>query len=599
MSHTPNSSHDDTQPIYQWLLWIGIVIIAMIQIFLSFRGLDSPMGMDQAQIARELARGNGFSTKFIRPMAAQQLLGSGKELNLSHVPDVSQAPLQPLLWAPLFKLAEKKWPYETRDGRRQVYYMDRIIACLGVLWLLGTLLLTHGIARRLFDRTIAVFTVITLALCHPLWEMAASGSPRMLLLFLTTFFLHRLVEASRREQSGESLGFGLILIFALVSAMITLTHWMGIWVSLGLIAALWTGLPSTRAVAIATGIVTMLAVGGWVGYNYMSVGDPIGMGKAYLLGIITAESPATHMRDFSATLPGVSYTTVIHHVNEAFKDILSRQYTLLLGSIPAVLAVMSLMHRFRNPLVLAFRNGTFLTWVGILIGSLLFGGQGDEVPDNQLHVVLVPVLTMLGLAVMAVLWARLRGDRPTLWSDFGYAVVVIFISGWPMLSGIYNGLVVGLFYKDGLVHWPPYMPDRTALLGKMVEPNEVIVSDQPWAVAWYADRACLWLPKDKEQYHAFAKLAKEQGHPVAGLVLSPMSSMEDRLHSQMTGQYAPWADMIFRTPVLGFGIDLSEALPDSLGMKHAFPLAGGILGDGRVVPLMIFYSETDRHKAIK
>ena len=156
-------------------------------------------------------------------------------------------------------------------------------------------------------------------------------------------------------------------------------------------------------------------------------------------------------------------------------------------------------------------------------------------PDNQLHVVLVPVLTMLGLAVMAVLWARLRGDRPTLWSDFGYALVVIFISGWPMLSGIYNGLVVGLFYKDGLVHWPPYMPDRTALLGKMVEPNEVIVSDQPWAVAWYADRACLWLPKDKEQYHAFAKLAKEQGHPVAGLVLSPMSSMEDRLHSQMTG----------------------------------------------------------------
>ena len=108
MSHTPNSSHDDTQPIYQWLLWIGIVIIAMIQIFLSFRGLDSPMGMDQAQIARELARGNGFSTKFIRPMAAQQLLGAGKDFNLSHVPDVSQAPLQPILWAPLFKLAERK-----------------------------------------------------------------------------------------------------------------------------------------------------------------------------------------------------------------------------------------------------------------------------------------------------------------------------------------------------------------------------------------------------------------------------------------------------------------------------------------------------------
>ena len=49
------------------LLAAAVAAVYSLFIFANFRGLSHPKAMDQAQIAREIARGNGFSTKFIRP----------------------------------------------------------------------------------------------------------------------------------------------------------------------------------------------------------------------------------------------------------------------------------------------------------------------------------------------------------------------------------------------------------------------------------------------------------------------------------------------------------------------------------------------------
>ena len=41
--------------------------LALIHVFITFRGLSTAAGMEQAQLAREIARGNGYQTKVIRP----------------------------------------------------------------------------------------------------------------------------------------------------------------------------------------------------------------------------------------------------------------------------------------------------------------------------------------------------------------------------------------------------------------------------------------------------------------------------------------------------------------------------------------------------
>ena len=54
------------------LFFIVLIILTLGNLFTLFRGLNSPQAMDQAQIAREIARGNGFATKMIRPVAYYQ-----------------------------------------------------------------------------------------------------------------------------------------------------------------------------------------------------------------------------------------------------------------------------------------------------------------------------------------------------------------------------------------------------------------------------------------------------------------------------------------------------------------------------------------------
>src|SRR5277367_4182650 len=51
----------------------SIIALALAYLLIQFRGLSSATGIDQAQVAREIAQGNGFSTKNIRPLALQQL----------------------------------------------------------------------------------------------------------------------------------------------------------------------------------------------------------------------------------------------------------------------------------------------------------------------------------------------------------------------------------------------------------------------------------------------------------------------------------------------------------------------------------------------
>ncbi|MEI6676593.1 MAG: hypothetical protein WCO57_15595, partial [Verrucomicrobiota bacterium] len=84
----------------------SLVLIALTlgNLFTLFRGLDSPQAMDQAQIAREIARGNGFTTKMIRPAAYNQAENAKKTvIAFTKFEDTYHSPLNPLLNAAVLK----------------------------------------------------------------------------------------------------------------------------------------------------------------------------------------------------------------------------------------------------------------------------------------------------------------------------------------------------------------------------------------------------------------------------------------------------------------------------------------------------------------
>ena len=63
------------------LIAASIVALAVFYLWPGhFRGLAASQGMDQAQIGRAIASGQGFHTNFVRPRAVGQLQAHGKNV---------------------------------------------------------------------------------------------------------------------------------------------------------------------------------------------------------------------------------------------------------------------------------------------------------------------------------------------------------------------------------------------------------------------------------------------------------------------------------------------------------------------------------------
>ena len=67
---SPTTSHFETAVMIRRILFFLVLIsFTLLNLMPLFRGLSSPQAMEQAQIARQIARGEGFTTKMIRPLA--------------------------------------------------------------------------------------------------------------------------------------------------------------------------------------------------------------------------------------------------------------------------------------------------------------------------------------------------------------------------------------------------------------------------------------------------------------------------------------------------------------------------------------------------
>jgi hypothetical protein len=530
-------------------LYALVVGLAFLHVFITFPGLSSPVGMDQAQIAREIARGNGYTTKLIRPHALKQLLDHQK--SLSHLPqlaDTYHPPLQPMLWALVFKPLEDWWVFE--KGRR-VYMLDHVIAATGVMWLLLTLLLAQDLARRLFDAKISMLTLGCLLASASLWHLAVSGSPVVPLLFFTTLSLHILSFILSRVANKVSVSPGLTLLLGLSCLGMAASHWMAWPLIIGLMIGIFIFAPEQKSTVIFVAVLTVTAALAWFWRSYNITGDPLGELKSTLLSFITAGSESAIMRTFERDSQAVYQETFIRKLGIHCTQQLNLLYSHCSGILPALFFVTSLVHRFRRKEVNMMRSIILCMWIAAFVGMCFTGLPLEEHDDNQIHSTLLPVLSMFGFAGVAVIWARYQQNMTGLWSTYGYAAVLIGLTALPMLLNLPSRIKIGITNKDMLFLWPPYAPHRLATLNLLTEPTEVLVADAPWSVAWYADRSTLWLPQNMTQYEALQKEIRNAGMTVAGFVFSPWSTKDATVSTQLGSEYQAWNEPIMRGPMLG------------------------------------------------
>jgi len=183
------------------LFFLILIILTLGNLFLLFRGMNSPHAMDQAQIAREIARGNGYTTKFIRPVAYQEAKEhQARAITFTGFKDTYHSPLNPLLNAAVLKLIgadnAEQWKMGEND---MVFPLDRVIAMVCTLCFLMAIGVNYLLISRIFDAKIAGVTAILMLFCQTFWEYSLSGLPQMLMLLLFScaiYFVYRAIEDS-------------------------------------------------------------------------------------------------------------------------------------------------------------------------------------------------------------------------------------------------------------------------------------------------------------------------------------------------------------------------------------------------------------------
>ncbi len=572
-----------------YALMIGI---ALLEVFVTFRGLRSAAGMEQAQLAREVARGNGWTTKCVRPAVWKQLLDHKPDTGLAAVPDTTTPPLPALLLAPLFKLAESSWLFQpARDG--VVYLLDRIAAAVGGIFMLLLLLNVHGLARTLFDEKVAVVTAVAAGFCDPLWELAVSGSPRMLLALELVVALRLALAVLQRQERGEPGGMP-ALSLGLMLATLPLTHRFGWLWALLILGWLVLAAPrrALRSLPLAGAPLAVLLVL-TLARNISVTGELLGSATLGLRAVFSTSGEELTARGFNdvtamAGVPQIVRVTTLRLAAQWAE--IYQHLGLMLGALFFPLA---LAHRFRR------RECRLMAWLlaalaaGSSLAMAMLGPVTELENEHNVLLILAPLLAVFGTALAAMLWMRWHAMGRTFMERWGHAIVLIAVTAFPLLGALPDSLRGGLVLRGHLSQWPPYAADRVAPVRKLLDDDEVLLADAPWFTAWYTDTTSIWMPAKRTELPALKAAVEAADRRVAGIVITPVSARADYLGQLFNGPWGEWPDLIVRGPLLAFDREL-KPWPD-LPYQVAIPLIGFSTGDTEGLGLlMAFYTDRQR-----
>jgi hypothetical protein len=192
------------------------------------------------------------------------------------------------------------------------------------------------------------------------------------------------------------------------------------------------------------------------------------------------------------------------------------------------------------------------------LGRTELSDLSPEINSENLLVLLVPLVVIFGTSFFFTLL-----DQMTLpLVQLRYAVVVGFVAicCLPMFSA--------LIIKSDPRVYPPYYPPAIQQTANWMKPDELMMSDVPWAVAWYGQRQCIWLTLDAQsEFFAVNDYLK----PVQALYLTPLTMDSRFITDWVKAREFSWGSFIIDSVVKNkipptFPLRDAEAgfLPDQL-----------------------------------
>jgi len=553
-THVQSAVHSLDQGRFAFFIKVGmismlIIALTLLYLFVHFRGLDNSSAMDQAQIARNIAAGKGFSTGYIRPLALgviQGRPGSEETVDVDRFPDFYQSPLNPWVNSWPLRLIKSEWKMKASEI---IYAGDRTIAIVSTVFFLLSVGVWFFVVRRLFDEKLAIYTCAAVLLTDLMWAFSLSGLPQMLMLFLFSLACLATVLAMEAQSSERpSLTIGWLVAAGAILGLMTLAHGLAFWLFLGWLFFSAIYFQPRGIAALAALAAFALLVTPWMVRNYQVCGNPFGLavyGAFYGVSpeISYLREPSIKLSGSGTSLQGKARATILNQVGNIAP---------FLGlNVVAGAFFFALLHPFRSRKTSMFKWCIAAMWVSVVLGMAFYQASG-AVSENQLYVLFIPLFVAYGMAFLLVLWNRLELGAPIL--RIAFISFLLFLCAIPMLLRIFGG-------AGHRLQWPPYVPPVIGALGDWFTEDEIIASDMPWAVAWYAGRNSLLLPTSVNEFNRLHDY-RVTSQPICGLYLTPVSGNSPLFSGIYNGAYKEWARLITRPPeTKGFPFTAVTPLP--------------------------------------
>jgi len=451
--HTEKAEQRGRAVVFHIAWFLPCLVVWMWFYTTQFKGLVLPDAMDAAQVGRQISEGRGFTTQFLRPLSLAKVSA------VSRHPDLENAPLYPLLLAIAFNV--------TRPDDRTVAFVSMAFGFLAVLT-------SYSLAVRLMGRQGAWLAAVLVALQAELLRVSLSGLNVSLLAFIVTLMF--VVILKHRGAAAWSVLCGGIC------ALAYLTEYAALALGLPALGVLLVGQRSQRlrhAVLFAAGFVILAAP--WLLRNWAVSGNPFpGMG-AYSLATYSRTYPEMSLYRMWDASEGTSLSFLAAHPGQV-----ARKFLVNMGSLEA--SIPALYGLYLLPLVgLALfldlgRNGGNRTKWGLVAGVLCLGGAvAVGGPRFELLAALLGVAGAVGATAFV---AALRGRRLSARARAGATASVLALAVFPLVLAAFVSPV-------------GETPDRRNLryLGRVLPEDALVVTDQPWAVAWYSGLTAVWTPE--------------------------------------------------------------------------------------------------------
>ncbi|HMO50575.1 MAG TPA: hypothetical protein PKE26_00425 [Kiritimatiellia bacterium] len=525
-------------------LYLFMVLAIMSLYWLSeFWGLKHDVAMDQAQVARQIMADGSFSTKNIRPAAIwlfEQHGADGRALMLRQ-PDIVHPPVYPWLLSRLYKMMGDAF-----DPGRQVRAFPPeqwAIVPFGNVCALLTGLVLFLLARRFFEPRIALLAATLYFVSEVVWANSTSGLSVSLAGLWTILAVYSaLLTVERRNEAAAGGPVHAWLLPALATALFCglafLTRYSAGWVAV-LVGVTWAFLIPRNGWKFSLGLLAAVALiaSPWVIRNLQVCGQPFGLTPYLALNF--NEGGVTHSFERQVT---PSFENVGRNLQAKWLTNLADFYETALpaagNGIVVALFITTFFFRFSRPHVQVLRFGLLAAMIGLLLVAGLFGEE-----TARTFLIFWPLVICYGLSFFYLLLDRMQVTIPIIRA--GLMALMIALTALP--------LIFTLLPPRSGYPYPPYFPSYITIVTPMLNQDELLCTDMPWATAWYGDRSSLLLPVTIEEFYRINDIKKR----ISGVYFTSLTRDLPYVRSLATGPFNSWYP-IFRE-MIPLDFPLTEA----------------------------------------